>query len=331
MDYFLSTFFFTFSLNYLCCALMAIYYDINRLPAFRNAVITVGTFDGVHRGHRVILNEVIRNARRAMGESVLITFNPHPRKLLFPYQPLGILTPLPSKLRLIQEAGIDHVVVVPFTPEFARLTVKDYIEKFLVKLFQPHSIVIGYDHRFGQDRLGDINTLRHYSPKYDYNLVEIPAQLIDEAAISSTRVRKTLKEGRIEDATALLGHTYSIAGTVVAGRQLGRTIGYPTANVALTDHDQIMPAMGIYTVKVKIEGVTYGGMLSIGYNPTVTDKKEIKTEVNIFDFDRDIYGCEIEVSFLKKMRDELKFDSLDGLKAQLHVDKAESLAILAQF
>jgi riboflavin kinase/FMN adenylyltransferase len=309
---------------------MAIYYDLNRLPEFRNAVITVGTFDGVHQGHRVILNEVIRNARRAGGESVLITFNPHPRKLLFPYQPLGILTPLQAKLKLVQEAGIDHIVVVPFTPEFARMTVKDYIEKFLVSIFKPHSIVIGYDHRFGHDRLGDINTLRHYATRYDYNLVEIPAQLIDEAAVSSTRIRKTLKEGRVEEAAALLGHSYAVTGKVVAGRQLGRTIGYPTANIELTDKDQIMPALGIYTVRVQIDGVMYGGMLSNGYNPTVTDKKEVKTEVNIFDFAADIYGREIDILFLKKLRDEQKFNSLDELKERLHRDKQESLAILAQ-
>ncbi len=308
---------------------MAIFTDINNLPAFKNAVITVGTFDGVHKGHRTILQEVVSHAKHVNGESVLLTFEPHPRKLLFPDQPLGIITPLQQKLELITAAGIDHIVVVPFTKEFAGLSATEYIEQFLVSLFHPVSIVIGYDHRFGHDRKGDINLLKLYAPVHGYKLTEIPVQLIDEASISSTRIRLALAEGRVEDAGYMLGRYYTLTGTVVHGNKLGRTLGYPTANLHPIDADQLIPLLGIYAVKVRHGQVTYNGMLSIGHNPTVTDKKELRIEVNLFGFDQDIYGEELELTFIKKLRDEQKFDSLEALVEQLHKDKVDSLKHLS--
>ena len=308
---------------------MAIFTDINNLPAFKNAVITVGTFDGVHKGHRTILQEVVSHAKHVNGESVLLTFEPHPRKLLFPDQPLGIITPLLQTLELITAAGIDHIVVVPFTKEFAGLSATEYIEQFLVSLFHPVSIVIGYDHRFGHDRKGDINLLKLYAPVHGYKLTEIPVQLIDEASISSTRIRLALAEGRVEDAGYMLGRYYTLTGTVVHGNKLGRTLGYPTANLHPIDADQLIPLLGIYAVKVRHGQVTYNGMLSIGHNPTVTDKKELRIEVNLFGFDQDIYGEELELTFIKKLRDEQKFDSLEALVEQLHKDKVDSLKHLS--
>ena len=308
---------------------MAIFTDINNLPAFKNAVITVGTFDGVHKGHRTILQEVVSHAKHVNGESVLLTFEPHPRKLLFPDQPLGIITPLQQKLELITAAGIDHIVVVPFTKEFAGLSATEYIEQFLVSLFHPVSIVIGYDHRFGHDRKGDINLLKLYAPVHGYKLTEIPVQLIDEASISSTRIRLALAEGRVEDAGYMLGRYYTLTGTVVHGNKLGRTLGYPTANLHPIDADQLIPLLGIYAVKVRHGQVTYNGMLSIGHNPTVTDKKELRIEVNLFGFDQDIYGEELELTFIKKLRDEQKFDSLEALVEQLHKDKVDSMKHLS--
>ncbi len=307
---------------------MAVFHDIDNLPAFNNAVLTVGTFDGVHKGHRVIINEVVTHAQKVGGESVLITFDPHPRKLLFPDEPLGIITPLAEKERLLHEAGITHIIVVPFTKEFSHLSAREYVEQFLVGKFHPHSIVIGYDHHFGHDRLGNINMLKEYAPVYQYQLKEIPAQLIDEAAVSSTRIRNAIKEGRVADAAQMLGRNYSIKGTVVHGNKLGRTIGYPTANVDPADKEQSVPAIGVYAIQARHKDQVYGAMMSIGYNPTVTDKKEVRIEANLFNFDQDIYGDELEIIFLERLRNEQKFPSLDALIAQLHLDKEDSLAVL---
>lgn len=307
---------------------MAIFYDTIGLPKFKHAVLTVGTFDGVHKGHRAILQEVVTHAANVNGESVLLTFEPHPRKLLFPDQPLGIITPLQQKLELITEAGIQHIVVVPFTMAFAGLSAKEYIENFLVNIFHPHSIVIGYDHRFGNDRKGDIRLLEEFSTEYQYELIEIPAQLIDEAAVSSTKIRNAITGGRMDDARHMLGRDYSLRGTVVHGNKLGRTLGYPTANIHPLEKDQIVPALGIYAIRAIHNWQRYNGMLSIGYNPTVTDKKELRIEANLFDFDQDIYGNTLEIFFIKKLRDEQKFESLEALKAQLHKDKVNAQLLM---
>ena len=309
---------------------MAVFFDIQHLPDFKNAVITIGTFDGVHKGHKTILAEVVNHARQVNGESVLLTFEPHPRKLLFPDQPLGIITPLDQKLQLITESGIEHIVVVPFTREFAGLSAEEYIERFLVGIFHPKSIVIGYDHRFGHDRKGDLKLLEKCAQQGGYELMEIPDQLIDDAAVSSTKIRHAITEGRVEDASHMLGRNYSITGTVIHGNKLGRTIGYPTANLKPTDPEQTIPAVGIYAIQAVYNGSQYNGMMSIGYNPTVTDKKDIKIEANLFDFDEDIYGRVLEISFLKRLRDELKFDSVEALKRQLHNDKEETLKLFDQ-
>ena len=307
---------------------MAVFTDINNLPSFRNAVLTAGTFDGVHLGHWAILQEVVRHAREVNGESILITFDPHPRKLLFPDQPLGIITPLEQKISLIQERGIDHVVVVPFTREFANLSAAQYIEDFLVHRFHPHSIVIGYDHRFGHDRKGNIQLLQEFATANQYHVTEIPAQLIDAASVSSTRIRKALNDGQVGEATHMLGRAYAVRGLVVHGNKLGRTIGYPTANLQPLDPEQLVPGIGIYAIRAEHKGTRYDGMLSIGYNPTVTDKKEIKIEANLFDFDKDIYGDVLEIQFIRKLRDEQKFPSLEALMQQLHQDKKDTLAVL---
>jgi riboflavin kinase/FMN adenylyltransferase len=307
---------------------MAVYLDIKELPKFHNPVLTIGTFDGVHEGHETILKEVVKHAKEVNGESILITFEPHPRKLLFPDQPLKLLTPLQQKMEYITEAGIQHVVVVPFTKEFANLSAQEYIENFLVKYFHPSCIIIGYDHRFGHDRKGDINLLKEYEKQYGYELLEIPAQLIDDAAVSSTKIRRALNEGRMQEAAHMLGRAYSIRGTVKKGAQLGRTIGYPTANIEPDDAEQLIPANGIYAVRVKWNNKGYGGMMSIGYNPTVTDDKSLKLEVNIFDFNEEIYGQTLEVAFIAWLRNEEKFDSLEALTEQLHHDKLDTLKAL---
>lgn len=307
---------------------MAVFYNTDRLPVFNKAVITIGTFDGVHKGHKTILKEVVSHAATAGGESVLLTFDPHPRKVIFPQQTIAIITPLQEKLQLITDIGIEHIVVVPFDESFAGLSATEYIEQFLIKNFNPHSIVIGYDHRYGHDRTGDINLLRQYGAIHNFEVVEIPAQLIANAAVSSTKIRNAIIAGNIEEATDMLGRQYSFTGRVVHGNKLGRTLGYPTANLDPIDPEQVLPDTGIFAVAVVVNGDDYNGMMSIGYNPTVTDTKTIKIEVNIFDFDMDIYDKFIDVTFLRKLRDEQKFDSLAALVHQLHADKVAATAIV---
>jgi riboflavin kinase / FMN adenylyltransferase len=307
---------------------MAVFYNTDRLPVFNKAVITIGTFDGVHKGHKTILKEVVSHAVTAGGESVLLTFDPHPRKVIFPQQTIAIITPLQDKLQLITDIGIEHIVVVPFDESFAGLSATEYIEQFLIKNFNPHSIVIGYDHRYGHDRTGDINLLKQYGAIHNFEVVEIPAQLIANAAVSSTKIRNAIIVGNIEEANDMLGRQYSFTGRVVHGNKLGRTLGYPTANLDPIDPEQVLPHTGIFAVTVVVEGDNYNGMISIGYNPTVTDTKTIKIEVNIFDFDMDIYDKFIDVTFLKKLRDEQKFDSLAALVHQLHADKVAATAIV---
>jgi len=306
---------------------MAVFFDIQHLPDFKNAVVTIGTFDGVHEGHKTILQEVVNHSKGAGGESVLLTFEPHPRKLLFPHQPLGIITPLHQKLQLIADTGIQHIVVVPFTKEFAGMSAEEYIEHFLVDIFHPHSIIIGYDHRFGHDRRGDLKLLEHCAQDGGYELIEIPPQLIEDAAVSSTKIRHAILEGRMEDASQMLGRNYSLTGMVVHGNKLGKTLGYPTANLEPNEPEQVIPAMGIYAVQASHNGNLYNGMMSIGYNPTVTDKKELKIEANLFDFDREIYGEALEIFFVKKLRDEQKFESLEALIRQLDEDKKTTLQL----
>lgn len=307
---------------------MAVFFDIDHLPEFKNVVLTIGTFDGVHQGHKAILQKVTEHAKAVNGESVLITFDPHPRKLLFPHQPLGIITPLSQKLQLITDASIQHIVVVPFTKEFSEFSAQQYIEDFLVRRFHPHSIVIGYDHRFGHDRRGDLSLLEQYAAQYNYELIEIPAQLIEDATVSSTKIRQAINNGDMEYVSHMLGRNYSLSGVVVHGNQLGRTIGYPTANLQPSDTEQIIPGIGIYAIYAIYDGIQYSAMLSIGYNPTVTDKKELRIEANIFDFDKDIYGQQLTIVFIKRLRGEEKFSSLDALTDQLHKDKEDTLQVI---
>lgn len=307
---------------------MAIFYNINDLPTFKNAVLTIGTFDGVHLGHRMILDEVVRHAKEINGESIVLTFEPHPRKLLFPEQSLKLITPLEEKIQLIAAEGIEHIVVAPFNKAFANLSATDYIEHFLVKYFHPESIIIGYDHHFGHDRKGDIHLLKEFQTDYNFKVYEIPAQLIDAAAVSSTKIRHAIMEGNVQEAAHMIGRNYSLKGNVVEGAKLGRTIGFPTANIQPDDNDQLLPAVGVYAVKIEIGNELYKGMLNIGYKPTVTEEKKLAIEVHIFDFDKDIYNETVNIIFVERLRDEQKFPSLDALKTQLNNDKVAAKKIL---
>lgn len=307
---------------------MAIFYNTDTLPAFKDAVITIGTFDGVHMGHKVILQQIVKHAKEAGGESILITFEPHPRKLIAPDQPLKILTPLEQKLQLVLNEGVDHVVVAPFTQAFAGLSAEAYIKDFLVAKFKPKAIVIGYDHRFGHDRAGDIDLLKKYAATHSYTVYEIPAQLIEEAAVSSTKIRNAIQAGHVSEATQMLGRHYSITGTVISGAKLGRTIGFPTANVQPQDADQLIPEKGVYAIQLQWKGQAYNGMLNIGNRPTVSNELTLHIEAHLFDFNEDIYNEMVEIIFVQRLRDEVKFPSLDALKEQLQKDKAAAMHAL---
>jgi riboflavin kinase/FMN adenylyltransferase len=307
---------------------MQVHYDINQLPAFNNAVITIGTFDGVHCGHQQIINTLKEAAQQAGGESVIITFHPHPRKVVSSaVTGIRLINTLKERIELIEQTGIDHLVVVPFTEYFANQTAEEYISDFLVDKFHPHTIIIGYDHRFGRERVGDYKLMEDKAAVYNYRLMEIPVHLLDTIKVSSSNIREAILHGRIEEANKLLGYPFFFEGEVVHGDKIGRTLGYPTANLKSTDEEKIVLGDGIYAVYTEVEGKRYKAMMSIGFRPTVNGKKRV-IEVNIFDFENDIYGKVIRVYVVKYLRSEVKFDGLEALRIQLGKDKEDSLAIL---
>jgi riboflavin kinase/FMN adenylyltransferase len=323
---------------------MKVYRDIDKLPPFRNAVVTIGTFDGVHEGHRKIIEHLKQEAEKINGETVIITFHPHPRKVVSSAI-LGIrlINTLDEKIELLEKTDIDHLAIVPFTDAFANQSAVDYIQNFLIEKFHPHTIIIGYDHRFGRDRQGDYRLLEKMAPVYNYVLKEIPKHVLDEIAISSTNIREAIIHSDIETANKLLGYDFFFEGLVVDGDKLGRKLGYPTANLKITDDEKIHLGDGIYAVYVEFPvpsfqfaetgnrqpatGNRFKGMMSIGFRPTVDGKKRV-LEVNIFDFDKEIYGETIRVYVKKYLRAEIKFNNLDDLVKQIDQDKVESLKAL---
>lgn len=309
---------------------MQVHYDISQLPSFRKAVLTIGTFDGVHHGHQQILEAVTNTAKEVNGESVIITFHPHPRKIVSSAI-LGIrlITTLEERIQLLQKAGVDHLVVVPFTDAFANQSATQYVEEFLLSNFHPHTIIIGHDHQFGRNRLGDFALLEAYQEKGKFLLKEIPKHLIENITISSTRIREFLSKSDVEAANKLLGYDFFFSGVVVHGNKIGRTLGFPTANLQVMDAEKIIPGNGIYAVYAKPEGFEKAlkGMMSIGFRPTVDGKTRV-IEVNIFDFDKEIYGEQLQVYVHKYLREEKKYESLEALVEQISKDKINSLSVL---
>jgi len=311
---------------------MNIYHDIDKLPHFNNAVITIGTFDGVHKGHLQIIKQLVEEAKSINGTPVLITFYPHPKQIVGSGKtPLYIINTLTEKAALLSKAGIEHLVVVPFNKEFANQPATEYISKFLVRCFKPHTIIIGYDHRFGKNREGDYHLLENFAPRFGYIVKEIPEQLLQNAIISSTKIRESLLTGEVSTANDFLGYHYFFSGIVIEGNKLGRTIGYPTANLFIEDENKLTPSNGVYAVEVVVEDMntTFKGMMNIGIRPTVGGTKRV-VEVNIFDFDEMIYGKNVTVYIVAKFRDEAKFNGLEELKKQLAQDKIEALSALIQ-
>jgi len=306
---------------------MQVHQSVEHLPPFKNSTITIGTFDGVHQGHQKIIAALKQEARRINGETIIITFHPHPRKIVQPSEPLQLINTLDEKILLFANTGIDHLVVVPFTSAFAEQTADEYIENFLVKNFHPASIIIGYDHHFGKERTGNYKLLEERAANFNYHLVEISKQVLDENAVSSTKIRKAILESDISTANKLLGYSFFFEGEVVKGDQLGRKLGYPTANLKYLDDDKIHLGHGVFAVYVDIQGQLKKGMLSIGTRLTVNGTEE-KVEVHLFEFDENIYGKKMKVTVMHYLRMQEKYSSLDEMVEQLHRDKKQSLSLL---
>jgi riboflavin kinase/FMN adenylyltransferase len=309
---------------------MNLHKDIEQLPQFNKAVITIGTFDGVHLGHQQIIAQLKAEAKRIAGETVIITFHPHPRKIVHTDREVKLITTIEERIELLSAAGINHLVIVPFTHNFSELEPRQYVETFLKKRFNPAVVIIGYDHKFGKDRKGDYKLLEEYYANGYFELKEIPQHVINHNTVSSTRIRDHILNGDIDRANELLGYDFSFEGVVVKGEQLGRTLGFPTANIEILNKEKIIPGDGIYAVKVFLEGrhERADGMMSIGVRPTVADGMNRTIEVNIFNFNDDIYGEKVRVYLKAFIRPELKFSGLEELKQAIQKDKQSSLEIL---
>lgn len=308
---------------------MEVYHGIENFSRIAYPVVTTGTFDGVHMGHMTIINRLKEVAEKQKGETVLLTFFPHPRMVLQEDNDLKLINTLDEKINLLEKAGIDHLIIHPFTKEFSRLTSLEFVRDLMVNKIGTKRLVIGYDHHFGRNREGSFEHLMEFGPLYGFDVEEIPAQDIDNVNVSSTKIRKALLEGDLRTANEYLTHPFSISGKVVSGAQIGRKLGFPTANIEVLERYKLIPAHGIYAVKVQIDYQSFNGMLNIGVRPTIADADGKPTiEVNIFDFDEDIYGKQISVQLIDRIRAEEKFPSLDDLVKQMHLDKLRTIAIL---
>lgn len=309
---------------------MNVYHHIDEFTGSGNAIVTTGTFDGVHSGHQVIIKRLNEIAAKENGESVLLTFYPHPRMVLFPDDiDLKLLTTQEEKIALLEKYGIQHLIIQPFTKEFSRLTSLQFIREILVSKIKTKKLVIGYDHHFGRNREGSFEHLKESGPLYGFSVEEIPAQDVDNVAVSSTKIRHALQEGDITTAAEFLGHDYTLSGKVIHGEKKGRELGYPTANLSVESRYKLIPAIGIYAVKVLVDATIYDAMLYIGYRPTLNGKYQ-SIEVNIFDFDKDIYGKHLTIYFKYKIRNDMKFEQLEDLKKQLAADKLMAVNLLNQ-
>ncbi len=307
---------------------MQVHRSLDRLPEIKNAVLTIGTFDGVHCGHQRIINDLHKRAAAIRGESVLLTFHPHPRLVINPDdKTLKLLTTLDEKIALLDRFGIDHLIIVPFSKAFSQTEPDVYIRDVLVAPVRPRVIVIGYNHHFGKDRKGNIETLRKYAERYHYEVVEISKQEVEEIAVSSSKIRKAVYEGDIRLARKLLGHPYPLSGTVIKGQQIGKKLGYPTANIFISDTHKLIPPFGVYAVKVRPGNGEKGGMLYIGKRPTFAGQ-ERSIEVNIFDFNEQIYGRFIRIEVLERIRGDMYFEDKAALARQMDADKEATLEIL---
>lgn len=307
---------------------MRVYHGIESFEKRDNAIVTTGTFDGVHIGHQKILERLIEVAKKNEGESVLLTFYPHPRMVLNPESELQLLNTIEEKTVLLEKVGIEHLIIHPFSKEFSRTTSLEFVRDILVNQIGTKKLVIGYDHHFGRNREGSFEHLKEFGPLYGFDVEEIPAQEISDVNVSSTKVRAALLEGDVVTANKYLGNKFLLTGTVVKGQQLGRELGFPTANIELNNRYKIIPANGVYAVKVNQYGVIYNGMMNIGTRPSIEGSDHRSIEVNLFNFSDDVYGQVLEVSLVMRIRDEKKFDSKELLIEEIKKDKVKAEKIL---
>lgn len=308
---------------------MKIFHSINDFHVSTNGsikktILTLGTFDGVHFGHKKILEKLTQNTENGKYESLVLTFFPHPRMVLQEDSDIKLLNTIDEKIDLLNKIGIQNLVIHPFDEKFSRLTAEEFVKNILVDQFHIHKIIIGHDHRFGRNRTANIEDLKTFGKQYNFEVEEISAQEIKEVSVSSTKIRQALSEGTISLANEYLGYNYSLTGIVAKGKQLGRTIGFPTANIQLEENFKLIPKNGVYIVKSIINDKTVLGMMNIGNNPTVEGKSQT-IEINFFDFNEDLYGQKITISLLERIRSEQKFDSVSLLKEQLEKDKNTAL------
>ncbi len=296
----------------------------------KNPVVTMGVFDGVHSGHRALIDHLVSRARKTGGEAVVVTFNPHPR-LVLPGKKEGLtfLSTMEEKKRLLEESLIDHLIIIRFDKVLSNLEAKDFIKQILVDKIGMKHFVIGYDHHFGKSRRGDLKIIGKCGELYDFVVEQVSEVSGTGGIISSSSIREALLSGRLEEANKWLGYNYSLSGSVVEGRKLGRSLGFPTANVKPDDNFKLIPADGVYAVEVQLDNKILPGMLSIGFNPTVNKNPDRRSiEVHIFDFGRELYNQYIKIIFRFRMRDELRFDNLDQLTEQMKLDKQQALRLL---
>ena len=307
---------------------MKVTYGLNNFKTISCAVATTGTFDGVHLGHRKILNQLVAKAKKVGGESVLLTFSPHPRIVLQPDIELELLSSENEKISLLEKTGIDHLIIHPFTREFSRTQSLDFVREYLVNKIGVKHLVIGYDHHFGRNREGSFDHLKEFGPIYGFEVEEIAAFDIDQVNVSSTKIRNALAEGNVELANMYLGTPYSICGKVIKGNQIGRTIGFPTANIECDFMQKLLPADGVYAGKLHVNGHTYNAMANLGSRPTIGSKQR-KLEVHCIGTDIHLYESEVRFELYKFLRGIEEFANLDALKKQLEADKKEANLILA--
>lgn len=317
----------TINLQYHKTITLKIFNSIKDFNSTKKTILTLGTFDGVHIGHRKILDKLILSTHNNEYESLVLTFFPHPRMVLQEKSEIKLLNTIPEKEKLLEAIGIENLVIHPFDESFSRLTAEDFVSSILVDQFCIHKIIIGYDHRFGRNRTADINDLINFGEKYGFEVEQISVQELNDISVSSTKVRKAIDEGDIELANSYLGYEYFLTGVVFEGKRLGRTIGFPTANLKIKEDYKLIPLNGVYVVKSILNGKTVYGIMNIGYNPTV-GLNALSMEVYYLDFESDLYGEEIVVSFLHYIRPEQKFDSFDLLKLQIEKDKNDAIAFI---
>lgn len=318
---------YTLNLHHHKTLALKIFHSINDFSSTKKTIITLGTFDGVHIGHKKILERVIQNTENEKYESLVLTFFPHPRMVLQEDCDIELLNTIDEKIDLLEEIGLQNLVIHPFDEMFSRLTAEEFVKTVLVDRFDIHKIIIGHDHRFGRNRTANIDDLIAYGEQYNFEVEQISVQEINEISVSSTKIRQALIEGKMTLANDYLGYEYFLTGIVVQGKQLGRTIDFPTANIEIKENYKLIPQNGVYIVKSIIEDKVIFGMMNIGFNPTVNGENR-SIEVHYFDFNADIYHQNVRVSILKRIRSEQKFSSVSALKTQLETDKKEALSYL---